>query len=85
MHGHDRPSLLDPRDDPSAPSPADLDVALHVLRDHENRLLALERHGQSWPVRVQLPGGWLLAGKGWHLIVLALLGVTALVAWLRLR
>lgn len=77
--------IIDTRDDPLAPSQADLDCALQTLANHETRLLVVERRcRESSRVELRFPSGWRISGKGWYLIVLGALAVTALALWLKL-
>lgn len=77
--------IVDTRDDPLAPSQADLDAALQTLANHETRLQVVERKfRESSRVELRLPSGWRISGKGWYLIALGSLAVTALALWLTL-
>lgn len=90
--------ILDPRDDPSAESPAEREARLLAARsldaryeDHENRIEAIElRHraedaALSDPVTVTAPGGWTVSGRGWYVLTIAALAVVGLFGWLLLK
>jgi hypothetical protein len=77
--------IVDSRDDPEAPSQADLSVALDQLRELEGRVRECETRMNSIPVRVRAPGGWFLAGRQSAVLTLASLLLVGFVAWLVYR
>ncbi len=90
--------IIDPRDDPSAESPAEREARLLAARsidsrleEHENRIDAIERRHQaedaalSDPVTLKGPGGWTVSGRGWYVLAIAALAVAAFFGWLVLK
>jgi hypothetical protein len=89
---------MDPRDDPSAESPAEREARLLAARSlearfesHEIRIDAIERRHRaedaalSDPVTVTAPGGWTVSGRGWYVFGIAALLVVAFFGWLVLK
>ena len=90
--------ILDPRDDPSAESPAEREARLLAARSlearfesHEIRIDAIEQRHRaedaslSDPVTVTAPGGWTVSGRGWYVFGIAALLVVAFFGWLVLK
>lgn len=90
--------ILDPRDDPSAESPAEREARLLAalsldarFENHETRIDAIERRHReedaalSDPVTVTAPGGWTVTSRGWYVFGIAALFVLAFFGWLILK